>query len=165
MRFIYIIILFFIWSNCHSQEEYASLPDLEIKEKVRACYLVFFEIYDVTYSSDIENKNRCIKLDYLKNFNKKELADATEKIFSDLYGEKMKKIHDKNLSIIINSYEDVSPGDSYKFCARDLGDGFMIRNGKFIVSLQDKDFNEKFLKIWVKGIIKNNKPIWNFSKC
>ena len=40
-----------------------------------------------------------------------------------------------------------------------------MRNDNLITNLSDKDFNERFLKIWVKGIDKENKPIWSFPVC
>ena len=113
MRFIYIVLILLFWCPSHSQEVISLAKNTSKEVTVRACHLVFFEIYDVTYSRDKDNDTACINLDYLKEFTKKELADATKDIFLKLYGDEVFKLHKKNLYQIIDSYNDLSVGDNY----------------------------------------------------
>jgi hypothetical protein len=58
----------------------------------------------------------------------------------------------------------VQAGDTYQYCVDSAQGGEMLRDGLVVARVDDPDFSERFLNIWVKGE-QQGRPQWNFSRC
>lgn len=134
---------------------------LELVDQARACYWVFFQLYDAQYfaADDV----RCIQLDYLREFTQAELGEATQKIFTRRNGESAATQYQAQLDEVLRAYRAVKSGDRYQYCVA-ADQAQLIRDQKVVAEFVDKDFAESFMRIWVKQAL-DGKPDWNFSTC
>jgi hypothetical protein len=162
---ILLFVMAMVAVNAHAEMLKYQNAELAVSEKARACYMLFVKLYDATYYRNDDGKARCVKLDYLRAFDRDELIEATEKIFSKLHGEEKVKKFAGELDQLAMAYQAVSPGNSYRYCVGQSGAGEMIRDGHVVVRLVDNDFSERLMNIWVIGEEADGKPRWNFSRC
>jgi len=162
---VFAFVLAMLWSLAEAQVLSYQNQELPIRDRTRACYLVFVKLYDAAYFRSNDGEARCVKLDYLRDFSRDELVEATEKIFRNLHGEDAVEQFSGELSKLARAYQPVSPGNSYKYCVGDSGAGEMIRDGRVVVRLDSANFSERLMNIWVIGEESDGKPRWNFSRC
>lgn len=159
------VVLAMLWSLAEAQVMAYGDDELKLQDKSRACFMVFAKLYDAYYFRSEDGGARCVKLDYLRAFDQDELIEATEKIFTKLHGEPVANRFAEDLGRIAAAYQPVSPGASYQYCVGGNGAGEMIRDGQVVVRLEDPDFSERMMNIWVIAEEGDGKPRWNFSRC
>jgi len=161
---VFGVVLAMLWSLAEAQTLRHRGHDLSVRDQARACYLVFVKLYDATYFRDDAGEWRCVRLDYLRAFSRDELVEATEQIFAKQHGEAAVQQYGAQLAQVADAYIAVDPGDTYQYCVERAGGGEMLRDGRVTVRLDDPEFSERFLNIWVTGE-EAGKPQWNFSRC
>jgi hypothetical protein len=159
------LVLALLWSVAEAQTLRYQERELSLQDKARACYLVFVKLYDAEYFRSQQGDARCVRLEYLRAFNRDELVEATEKIFRKLHGEQALQQFSGELESVARAYEPVAPGSRYQYCVGGAGVGEMIRDGRVLVRLQDADFSERLMNIWVLGEQDDGRPRWNFARC
>ncbi len=154
-----------LWSLAEAQVIKYQDDDLPLRDKARACWMAFVKLYDAAYYRSEDSGARCVKLDYLRDFERDELVESTEKIFGKLHGDASVQQFAEDLDRVLQAYTPVGPGSSYEYCVGTNGVGEMIRGGRVVVRLDNAEFSERFMNIWVIGEEADGKPRWNFSRC
>ena len=161
---VFGLLLAMLWSLAEAQTLRYRGHDLQVSDQARACYLVFVKLYDAAYYRDDSGKLRCVRLDYLRGFSREELVEATQQIFATLHGDDALREQRAQLQPFLEGYMAVQPGDTYQYCVDRTQGGEMLRDGMVVASIDDPDFGERFLNIWVTGE-QQGRPQWNFSRC
>ena len=158
-------VLAMLWSLAEAQVLKYQEDELPLRDKARACWMAFVKLYDAEYYRSEDGAARCVKLDYLRDFERQELVESTEKIFGKLHGDDSIQQFAEELSRVTRVYAPVGLGSSYEYCVGATGVGEMIREGRVVVRLDNPEFSERFMNIWVVGEEADGKPRWNFSRC
>jgi len=159
-----ILLLSGLWAVAEAQTLRYQGNELPMRDQARACYLSFIKLYDAAYFADDTGETRCVKLDYLREFDSDELREATEQVFVDRHGKQARTQFAEAFVQMVDAYQAVGPGDSYQYCTQRGNGGAMLRDGQVVASVDDSDFSERFMRIWVKGE-QAGKPDWAFSRC
>ena len=132
-------------------------------DQARACYWGFIKLYNAAYFRDAEG-GECVRLDYLRDFSKQELAQATNEVFINAHGDALYNQHQSRLDQLNDAYAAIREDDQYSFCLSKKG-GRLIRESTLVIEFDDLDFSRLVFKLWVSNYSADKKVEWNFSTC
>jgi len=141
----------------------ATMTSSSLVAEARACYWGFVKMYNAAYFRD-EQANECVQLDYLREFSKDELAEATNEVFTNVHGDALYSQYQSRLDQLNDAYAAIREGDQYSFCVSEEG-GRLIRENTLVIQFDDPEFSRLVFKLWVSGYSADNKVEWNFSTC
>jgi len=139
--------------------------DLKARAQADACYLIFVDLYRATYYASSRGDTGCVELEYRRSFSREELAQATSRVYKDLYGDLQHAADAANLQLLVQSYRSVVPGDRYRFCASPVHGGELLRDDEPVRRIDDRGFARRLLGIWVADAQVNGAVKWNFEAC
>jgi hypothetical protein len=139
--------------------------ELKARARANACYLIFVDLYRATYYASSRGDTGCVELEYRRSFSREELAQATSRVYKDLYGDLQHAADAENLQLLVQSYRSVVPGDRYRFCASPVYGGELLRGDEPVRRIDDRGFARRLLGIWVADGGGGDSVEWNFPAC
>lgn len=139
--------------------------DLEEVARASACYLLFVRLYEAAFYRDDAGGTQCVRVQYQRPFTREELAQSTRVLYEKYFGADLARRDAPRLTRLVDSYEDVEPGDRYSFCVSSAQGGALLREGVVVLRDTDMAFSRRVLGLWVAAPDRAGEPGWRFSRC
>ncbi len=151
MRFILCGIIALFSLNSYAAECTASVPDDFSKVGQTRLSVYFWDVYDATLYSPSgkykQDERQALLLEYLRDIKAKDLIETTEEEWQKL--ELNSDKHEQWLEKLDAIWPDIKEGDCLLLVEKKDGTAEFYQGDKLLGEIEDKDFTEQFLAIWL----------------
>lgn len=151
MRFILCGIIALFSLNSYAAECTASVPDDFSKVGQTRLSVYFWDVYDATLYSPSgkykQDERQALLLEYLRDIKAKDLIETTEEEWQKL--ELNSDKHEQWLEKLDAIWPDIKEGDCLLLVEKKDGAAEFYQGDKLLGEIEDKDFTEQFLAIWL----------------
>lgn len=151
MRFILCGIIALFSLNSYAAECTASVPDDFSKVGQTRLSVYFWDVYDATLYSPSgkykQDERQALLLAYLRDIKAKDLIETTEEEWQKL--ELNSDKHEQWLEKLDAIWPDIKEGDCLLLVEKKDGTAEFYQGDKLLGEIEDKDFTEQFLAIWL----------------
>ncbi|MCP1340131.1 chalcone isomerase family protein [Idiomarina sp. M1R2S28] len=151
MKFILCGIIALFSLNSYAAECTDSVPDDFSKVGQTRLSVYFWDVYDATLYSPTgkykQDERQALLLEYLRDIKAEDLIETTEEEWQKL--ELNSDKHEQWLEKLNSIWPDIKEGDCLLLVEKEDGTAEFYQGDKLLGEIEDKDFTEQFLAIWL----------------